>query len=273
MSTESAGNQLLSHLAHARALRSRARTDSQALAQRTALRTWQSARLGRTYPDLLAHLRYHDAAQFFLDDLYGPKDFSQRDDDTARIVPTLKKILPEAALFTIAQAVELDALSEALDAALLAQLPPLADDQVDAAAPSLTGVLPQDAHEKGVSSGLSQIKAGSISNQSYALAYRACANQPMRTRQIEIVQELGASLNRLTKIPMLSLTLKMMRGPAYAAGLGELHEFLARGFGAFKKMGDASEFLHTIVSRERALMECLFAGDHVVLADPSCLGT
>jgi hypothetical protein len=41
----------------------------------------------------------------------------------------------------------------------------------------------------------------------------------------------------------LSGMLKLMRGPAHLAGLGELHEFLERGFNAFRGMGSASEFL------------------------------
>jgi hypothetical protein len=243
MSTESAGNLLLANLTRARTLRAASRESAQALFARTALRTWQSQRLARTYPDLLASARYHDAAQFFLEDLYGPKDFSQRDNDIARIVPTLKKLLPEAALATIAQAVELDALSESLDAALIGHL----QDSIA-----------ENAHEKDVSNQHDLEKL--INEASYADAYRKSANQADRARQIAIVQELGDSLNRLTKIPMLAMTLKLMRGPASAAGLIELHEFLARGFGAFKKMGDAQEFLRTIVGRETQLMHQLFDG-------------
>jgi hypothetical protein len=52
----------------------------------------------------------------------------------------------------------------------------------------------------------------------------------------------------------------MMHGPAHLAGLGELHAFLERGFEAFKSMRDASEFLETIVTRERAIAVALFAG-------------
>ena len=53
------------------------------------------------------------------------------------------------------------------------------------------------------------------------------------------------------------------------AGLSALQDFLERGFDAFRKMGEATEFLTTIDKRERALMEELLAGDTVPFADPT----
>ena len=52
-----------------------------------------------------------------------------------------------------------------------------------------------------------------------------------------------------------------MRKPAILAGLGELQDFLERGYAAFLDMGGAEEFLGLVVSRERAVLEALFAGD------------
>ena len=52
------------------------------------------------------------------------------------------------------------------------------------------------------------------------------------------------------------------------AGLSALQDFLERGFVAFRKMGDATEFLTTIDTRERALMEALLAGETVPFPDP-----
>ena len=82
-----------------------------------ALKAWQAARLARTYADLHASERYRGATQFFLEELYGARDFSQRDTEIEHILPKLTRLLPEAALDTIAGAVELDELSEQLDQA------------------------------------------------------------------------------------------------------------------------------------------------------------
>lgn len=96
--------------------------DAQLRTQVLALKAWQAARLARTYTDLLASPRYHDAAQFFLEQLYGARDFSQRDADVERILPKMTRLLPEAALTMIAGAVELDERSESLDTKTAAAL-------------------------------------------------------------------------------------------------------------------------------------------------------
>ena len=53
-------------------------------------------------------------------------------------------------------------------------------------------------------------------------------------------------------------TLKLMRGPAQAAGLSDLQRFLESGFDAFGAMRGASEFLALVAQRERALAAALF---------------
>lgn len=191
----------------------------------SALKAWQAARFERTYADLLAHPRHAEAARFFLTDLYGAQDYSQRDADLARILPKLVALLPAAALTTIADAVELDALSEDLDAALAARLAP----------------------------------GTAITEAAYACAYRACANRPSRERQVALIREIGETLDRLTRVRLIESTLQLMRAPARMAGLGHLQGFLERGFGAFKRMGGAAPFLDAVESRETLLLERLFA--------------
>jgi hypothetical protein len=93
----------------ARASRPRGREDYPLLKQ------WQADRLARTYADLLASERYAPAAEFFLSDLYGPKDFRSRDDELARVVPVMVRVLPARALLTLLEAVKMDTLSESLD--------------------------------------------------------------------------------------------------------------------------------------------------------------
>ncbi len=54
-------------------------------------------------------------------------------------------------------------------------------------------------------------------------------------------------------------SLRLMRGPAQAAGLGDLQRFLEAGFEAFGAMKGAQAFLGWIGERERALAAALFA--------------
>jgi hypothetical protein len=218
--------ELRSHLSEVSRLRLAAEANADGAAVREALRRWQSARLASAYPDLLGSPRFGAAARFFLDDLYGPKNFTRRDAEITKIVPALTRMLPAPALAVIARALELDALSEQLDAAMSTLLGP-----------------------------------GRIDAQRYAAAYRSAGTRALRERQIALIVEVGSGLNELVRLPLLGTTLAMMRGPAALTGLAALHDFLERGFRAFRQMGDASEFLATIQSRESSLLERLYAGD------------
>ena len=76
------------------------------------LADWQARRLRTTYADLAADPRYTAAVTFFQNDLYSGADYSRRDADLARVVPTMVKMLPEGVIATVALAMELNALSQ-----------------------------------------------------------------------------------------------------------------------------------------------------------------
>jgi hypothetical protein len=61
--------------------------------------------------------------------------------------------------------------------------------------------------------------------------------------------------------------LRMMRGPAAAAGLGALQAFLEAGFDTFSAMsrqqGAAEHFLQVVHQRESALLDLLFDAELV----------
>jgi hypothetical protein len=213
------------------ALRALEGADDALRARREALRVWQAQRLAHTHADLLAEPRHAQAARFFLDELYGAKDFSQRDVELARLIPTLTRFLPQAALDTIADAVELDALSERLDLATARAL------QAD---PALAGRPIDDA--------------------AYARAYRSAGARTDRERQIELIGHIGGALDRLVRQPLLSMLLGAMETPARLAGLSAMHAFLASGFRAFKAMRGADAFIERITRREAELMQRFYAG-------------
>ena len=60
----------------------------------------------------------------------------------------------------------------------------------------------------------------------------------------------------------------MMRKPARMSGHSALHNFLERGFAAFRRMGGATEFLATIDKRETELLEKIVDGAHEPFPDP-----
>lgn len=225
---EAIGRELATCIAEARELRT-ARAADPAADDFIRLKEWQAARLARTYADLLASPRYNPAAEFFLSDLYGPKDFRTRDEELARVVPIMVRILPARALETLLEAVRMDTLSESLDNAMVLAL-------------------------------RSSSKAKDIDWPAYGAAYRACERRRDRELQIALIDRIGTTLDRLTRMPLIRVSLKFMQGPAHMAGLGALHSFLQRGFDAFSHMKGADQFLAIVTERETALMKELFGG-------------
>src|SRR4051812_41428476 len=88
-------------LAAVAAERRAGKAEPRMLAARTRLKQYQSARLAVTHGDLLAEPDTHGAALFFLEELYGAHDLSQRDTDLERIIPTMRRMLSVEALAAI----------------------------------------------------------------------------------------------------------------------------------------------------------------------------
>ena len=193
------------------------------------VKRWQQKRLARTYADLALDARHAPAVAFFLDELYGTKDSTLRDRDLVRMYPTIKRLLPKFAFEAVAMALELDVLAEEFDQALAVAL-----------------------------------GAEALTEASYVKAFRAVGRRDERLRQIELMRAVGEGLDKMVKKPLIYSTLKMLRGPAKVAGLGEMQQFLEAGFSAFRHMDGADLFLDTVASRETLLIERIFAGE----ADP-----
>ena len=84
---------LLTELDRSAELRARVVEDAGFGERRAKLRAWQAARLARTYRDVLESQRFHDAAEFFLTDLYGPRDLSRHIEDVRRETRRLRRPL------------------------------------------------------------------------------------------------------------------------------------------------------------------------------------
>jgi len=218
------GAAILTHLATVEAERAQRAADPLLAARAIAIKGYQQRRFERVYADLLAHPRYGGAARFFLEELYGPSDFTQRDAQFARIVPALVRLFPADVVDTVRTLAQLHALSERLDSTMARAL---GDAAVDAPA--------------------------------YAQAWQRCGQPELRETQIELLLRVGADLDRLTHNAVLRHSLRLMRAPARAAGLGALQSFLESGFDTFRAMRGADAFLREIGQRERALAAALFA--------------
>lgn len=215
---------ILLQLDAVRAERQRRQASPELNARVAAIKRYQQQRFAHTYADLLASPRYQSAARFFLDELYGPQDFAQRDTQLARVVPALVRLFPGRIVNIVGDLVSLHALSERLDTAM------------------------------------GQACQGNAAGApAYLAAWQATGAPEQRGRQISLILQIGAALDQVVHKPLMHRSLLLMRGPARAAGLGALQEFLERGFEAFRAMQGATEFLALVAQRERQLAAALFA--------------
>ena len=199
----------------------------------TELKAFQQRRFALTYADLLASTRYGAAARYFLAELYGPGDFTTRDAQFARVAPAIARLFPDEVAETVAILAELHALSETLDTETALLLPD-----------------------------------GPVAPLDYVRAWQGVGRAPERERQIELTLRIAAQLDRVTRKPMLRNALRLMRGPARAAGLAEVQRSLEAGFDVFRAMKGAQDFIALIDARERALAASLFAAGRGA-GDPS----
>lgn len=183
------------------------------------LQHWQRCRLRETYSDLRAQPRFEPACVFFLEELYGGRDMRERDRQLQRALPVMQRMLPDHLLEAVGDAMRLQWMSMDLDARLSACL------------------------------------HGELDQPEYARAYRRIDAWSEREEQIALIGDLGRLLGRTVRRRMIHTLIRLMHGPAVAAGFGKLQEFLAEGLGAFAEMGDAADlFVDTIVERETAAL-------------------
>jgi len=209
-----------------RVLEARSQQTPPLMARLRALRAWQAARLARTYAALRSDPNYAAAVEFFLNDLYGPQDFTRRDRELTRALSPLQQALPARLLAVLVKAIELDVLTAELDQDMVARLP-----------------------------------EGPVTEASYATAYRAVSKAADRQRQIDLTVGIGADLERLVRHRWIGLALRAAHLPARAAGFSVLQAFLERGFAAFRRMGNAQPLLQAIREQETRLMDALLRGE------------
>lgn len=193
------------------------------------LQRWQRERLAHSFDDLRRHQGYGPAVHFFLSELYGGLDFRERDQDLGRVMPVMIRFLPDRTLETMSEAFELQAISLEYDMQMAAWMASRRIRQLDM--------------------------------QRYGEVYRACSDRAGRERQIQLIRDLGYDLDKLVRLPLVNYLLRLLRGPAHAAGFGKLQEFLEEGLQAFRALENPRWFVDTIYARERASMEKLFSGE------------
>lgn len=225
--TRNAADAIRHHLARVTALRQHARTQGLVEAVHR-VKQIQAQRFRGTYTDFLNRPRFAPATRFFLEELYGEHDFSERDQQFGRIAGALERMFPPAVSSLAVDLAETHALTEVLDHQLATHWITLPSDTPDP--------------------------------QRYVQSWRLTDALEQRQRQLAVVQHMGDELQRLTRNTSLRLGLRMMRRPAQLAGLSALQGFLESGFDAFATMQDPSEFMQAIQERELRWIHSFFDG-------------
>ncbi len=182
------------------------------------LPVFQTDRLRRDYSDLAMRPDYRQLGEFFFTELYGPRDYSARDEQLQRAHQFLP-LIPGVSVHDVEQSLELIEITNTLDTELARQL-------LHIQAPL------------------------SFDEPTYEHAYRLADNYAQRVRQIELVSAILVGLHRLARLPWLGLALKHTRGAAQLARLENFHQFLLAGYHALRPTSDIRFFIDTLYERE-----------------------
>lgn len=220
-------------LSHVSALRAQINVSPALRQSLLAVKQFQARRFAATYRDLLETEVFAAPTRFFLEELYGERDFSERDAQFARIAGALQTFFPTQVVETATALAQLHARTESLDFDMAMQC---------------RSVLTVGDRRDGLSSA------------QYVQAWRQVENTDTRLEQLQSVLAIGRDLDRLTRTRGLRMSLRLMRGPAKAAGLNALQSFLETGFDTFAGMGrqETAQFLAYIQQRESAWIQTLF---------------
>jgi hypothetical protein len=190
------------------------------------LQSFQSNRLRRDHADLAEEPQYHDIGEFFFEEMYGPRDFSARDEQARRLNQFIH-LAPGLAVGDVQQVLELLELTNWLDDSVAHWLM-----ELDA---------PLEFDE-----------------ELYERAYRLADNYDDRVRQLDLVRESLYNVYRMARRPLIGMVLKRTQGLAHTVGMADIHRFLRVGYNAIQPVRDIHRFVETVGVRERDRLERIY---------------
>lgn len=202
--------------------------DAAVLASYEAFLEWQIAYMSSFFDDLRISDDYSAAIDFFISDLTGI-GISKRDEDLARVVPIMVKMLPESALATLSSAMEVNARVLEINVAICREL----DREPE--------------------------RYATLSEHDYCMACRRCSDFDEAMQLVGVLRGLGERLEHLIHMPLMGATLHAMRWPARLAGFGSLQDFLETGYDRFHEIDDVDSFLTVLEQRMREVFERIYA--------------
>ncbi|HNP70265.1 MAG TPA: hypothetical protein PLO33_02955 [Kouleothrix sp.] len=193
---------------------------------KAVLQSFQSQRLRRDHADLAAEPQYHEIAEFFFDEMYGPRDFKARDEQAHRLHQFVH-LAPGLNIGDVQNVLELLDLTNMLDDLVVQRL-----NQLGA---------PLDFDEP-----------------LYERAYREADNYSDRVHQIELARHALYNVYRMAKRPLIGAVLNRTHGLAQTVGMADIHRFLRLGFNSIQSVRDIHRFVETVCVREQDRLDRIY---------------
>ncbi|OTG67542.1 FFLEELY motif protein [Acinetobacter silvestris] len=194
---------------------------------------WLKERIQETHHVLFSTPENQLMAQYFINRLYGGPEF---DDLAIQIERLLKyahkaeKILPENAIKTGMKSVGLAVLAMQLDEQVAAQL--LQDYPAEQP----------------------------IDDEMMRLSLIKLDQEQARYQQLDMLDELGAALDKYMRSFIMHTAFKMCKGTASKYHFELMYDFIGEGFIAMKPMKSATTFIHSFTAQERQIVADVHAG-------------
>ena len=193
---------------------------------KAVLQSFQSQRLRSDHADLAAEPQYHEIAEFFFDEMYGPRDFKARDEQPHRLHQFVH-LAPGLNIGDVQNVLELLDLTNMLDDLVVQRL-----NQLGA---------PLDFDEP-----------------LYERAYREADNYSDRVHQIELARHALYNVYRMAKRPLIGAVLNRTHGLAQTVGMADIHRFLRLGFNSIQSVRDIHRFVETVCVREQDRLDRIY---------------
>jgi len=198
------------------------------------VQTWQKQRMQITHAKQFAEKQNILMSEYFINRLYGGPDFDALAGQIARLmkyVHKAEKLIPENAIKTGTSGVSLAILAVQLDEQVAIQL--LKD---------------YHPNEK-------------ITNEMMRMTYRKLDQGAQRLKQLDLLDQLGISLDKYMRSFMVYTAFKMCKGTAHKYRFDIMYDFMQDGFLAMKPLKSAEKFVKNFTAIERQIIDKVHTGD------------
>ena len=198
------------------------------------VQAWQKQRMQATHSKQFAEKQNVLMSEYFLNRLYGGPDFDALAEQIARLMKyahKAEKLIPENAVKTGTSGVSLAILAVQLDEQVAMQL--------------LEDYHPHEA----------------LNDEMMRLTYLKLDQGQPRLKQLDLLDQLGFSLDKYMRSFMVQTAFKMCKGAASKYNFNIMYEFMQDGFLAMKPLKSAEKFVKDFTAVERQIIHKVHAGD------------